>query len=368
VIKRYANRKLYDTRSSRYVTLPQIAESGGWKAWFLFSSCPFVPHSTQRSGFFPDVLDCFQLLSHVSFERIGSMLKRRLGFTLIELLVVIAIIAILIALLVPAVQKVREAAARTQIINNLKQCALALHSCNDVNRKLPPATGTFGSAVNVRAFSIHLLPYVEQGPLYTAILSNLPPTTATIPPFIAPLDFTVTDGQRVQNFASNVRVFTDLGVGTGYAANVSTVSGTGSAAIPRTFTDGTSNTVVFATRYANSITAASGGSVNCSAYDALYQTGAGGVTSNGAFFGITAMASTATTSALSQAGWQLAPTLSQAQCSSGLGLAQSFGTGGMQIGLGDGSVRSVSPSLSGETWNRALQPNDGNVLSSDWEG
>jgi len=159
------------------------------------------------------------------------MFRRRLGFTLIELLVVIAIIAILIALLVPAVQKVREAAARTQIINNLKQCALALHSCNDVNRKLPPATGTFGSAIVSRALSIHLLPYVEQAPLYTAIMTIAPPSTPTVPPFIAPLGFTVTDGQRVQNFASNARVFTDVGVGTGYAANI-TVPGTGSAAPP----------------------------------------------------------------------------------------------------------------------------------------
>jgi len=62
----------------------------------------------------------------------------RRGFTLIELLVVIAIIAILIALLVPAVQKVRSAAARTQSINNVKQIVLAVHSYHDVNKKVPP--------------------------------------------------------------------------------------------------------------------------------------------------------------------------------------------------------------------------------------
>ena len=69
-------------------------------------------------------------------------LRARTAFTLIELLVVIAIIAILIALLVPAVQKVRESAARTQCANNLKQLALAVHNYESTFKKIPPARNT----------------------------------------------------------------------------------------------------------------------------------------------------------------------------------------------------------------------------------
>src|SRR6516225_11309071 len=94
------------------------------------------------------------------------------AFTLIELLVVIAIIGILMALLVPAVQKVREIAARIQCANNLKQIGLACHSYHDVNKVLPPgytATAAYPATSPGWGWAAYILPYIEQDNVYRQI-------------------------------------------------------------------------------------------------------------------------------------------------------------------------------------------------------
>jgi len=332
------------------------------------------------------------------------MKNTRKGFTLIELLVVIAIIAILIALLVPAVQKVREAAARTQINNNLKQMGTGTHAFHDVYKQFPPGNLAFGQ-YNANAslnfantpFSIHLLPFIEQGPLATQWVASLgvPATTGRnastwptgstawtqIPPYAAPLDFATSDFLRVQNFAANLRVFTDAGRNTsnataggntsisatvsGYWANATAPYGYAcSINLGNGFPDGTSNTICYATRFSNGAMGSAGTSTTpCSYYDVPIGGGAG------AFFGYNA-ASTAPGNAIVTGGWVLAPNLTTLGtiCNSygANSVAHSFTIGGLQVGLGDASVRMISPSVSFTTWNCAMSPGDGTPLGSDW--
>jgi len=322
------------------------------------------------------------------FPKGGSIMLRRRAFTLIELLVVIAIIAILIALLVPAVQKVREAAARTQTNNNLKQVALACHTYHDTYRTLPDAWKFGGQyTASRRPLWFHLLPYVEADNVYKGNFGN-----AVVPAYQAPSDPYNSDSTGKVNFAGNLRVFAYTKMTPGSANNctaavatASMTTGTGTdvscnLTLPR-IVDGTSNVIMFGTRYAECYSTAT--QVTSTYYtcapDSTPATGGilfTGMTApsttngRGGFFGLGSHTAQAARNTVTTLMFQITPKNTATDNAGCLALAgfygHAFGSGGMSVALCDGTVKSISPTVSTTTYQRAMAPGDQNTLLSDW--
>jgi prepilin-type N-terminal cleavage/methylation domain-containing protein len=312
--------------------------------------------------------------------------RPRWGFTLIELLVVIAIIGILIALLLPAVQKVRDAANRAQSLNNLKQMVLACHGCNDAYGKLPPGVGWFPGSVAVPSSTpsargtvfFFLLPYLEQDNVYRNTAdysSNAGPTV--VPPYLAPGDPTRPASGTLNTQPSGGVVNNDVTLGAiSYAANCLVFGGdkvnpmsryldvsnsdpgvddhanVSVAAIPRTFPDGTSTTILFMEKYA----VCSDGR-HTWANDGYFTGGTSTHPSSGSGYN-------SQWSPLQQHLYtpQLQPPPDTASCNH----PQTFSASGIGVGLADGSARLVSGSVSDLTWRLALLPDDGQVMPAEW--
>jgi len=169
---------------------------------------------------------------------------KREAFTLIELIVVIAIIGVLIGLLLPAVQAVRAAAARTQSANNLRQLALAANTAALNYQQLPPALGLYpaGGTVNGTVF-YHLLPFMEEDNIYNNFSGS---------PYSNFMGGSGTNVTNIKTFQANLDSSQDPTQGfTSYAANALVFS-KGGQSIPAVFTTkGTSKTIIFMERFAS---------------------------------------------------------------------------------------------------------------------
>lgn len=325
----------------------------------------------------------------------------RHGLTLIELLVVTAIIGILLALILPAVQKAREAAARVACMNNLQQIGLATQQLHDTHGKLPPTEGAPPgmSNKNFGPITFWILPYLEQGNLYESALdkngvynsANNAVHTAVVKTYLCPSDPSLgmnqaPNGWALSSYAANALAFSQATydkqgdymtcyvhgppvTGGNYSKKLYPMS-TGGKTIPASFPDGTSNTILWTEKYAacspngNADDGGNHWAARFHPQTAPY-IGYGVPPTGGLAYGSNEPDEQAPV--YGTAGYfqvQPVPWLGAGGCKPGI--ASTGHTGGILAALGDGSVRLCAQGMSANTWWMALVPDDRNPPPSDW--
>lgn len=295
-----------------------------------------------------------------------TRIMHRAAFTLIELIVVIGIVAVLAGLLLPAVQKVRESAARIKCGNSLRQVTLAAHLAHDAANTLPPGLGYWPGPTAYGTFHFHLLPYLEQSNIYNQsyylqfyFVGNNGVYEQPIRSYVCPSDPSAPTSGQAKDLMGN-----SWGV-TSYAVNVQVVcqvnaagevvSTAGVAQIPASFPDGASNTILLTEKYAQCFNSnyPTGGS-----FWGYFYTGSGllpyhpgvEISWNGYSIGPASK-------------FQVQPQPYNGGCDPTM--ASSPHSGGIQVGLVDGSVRFLSSDVSPYTWWYMCTPAGGEVLPPD---